>query len=130
MTKKKHLSNHNNGMTMVEVLMGFVILVLILGMLSGIIVACKNIYYSSVDLRNAEESLQKAVYSNSILESLSPETTTIRLVPASDMPGNRTPISLSADMYRLSSKTVLDGVEADSLDVDIYFLKTGTVMGE
>lgn len=121
MRHKISASKNNSGMTMVEVLMGFVILVILLGLVSGIIVVSTNIYYSSVDLERAEESLQEALYSKSITDSLSPETEVIKLVPTSDMPGTKTPITMSCKMYKLSSSMVLDGEEAESLNVDIYF---------
>lgn len=130
MKKRKRLSNTNCGMTMVEILMGFVILVLILAMLSGVIVVATNIYYSSVDLRRAEESLQEAIYSNSITEDLVPESVSLTLVPSTDMPGDTAPIPISADLYKLSSRSVLEGLEADSLDVNIYFLKEPTDANE
>ena len=123
MRHKISASKNNSGMTMVEVLMGFVILVILLGLVSGIIVVSTNIYYSSVDLERAEESLQEALYSKSITDSLSPETEVIKLVPTSDMPGTKTPITMSCKMYKLSSSMVLEGEEAESLNVDIYFLK-------
>lgn len=123
MRHKISASKNNSGMTMVEVLMGFVILVILLGLVSGIIVVSTNIYYSSVDLERAEESLQEALYSKSITDSLPPETEVIKLVPTSDMPGIKTPITMSCKMYKLSSSMVLEGEEAESLNVDIYFLK-------
>lgn len=123
MRHKISASKNNSGMTMVEVLMGFVILVILLGLVSGIIVVSTNIYYSSVDLERAEESLQEALYSKSITDSLPPETEVIKLVPTSDMPGTKTPITMSCKMYKLSSSMVLDGEEAESLSVDIYFFK-------
>lgn len=123
MRHKISASKNNSGMTMVEVLMGFVILVILLGLVSGIIVVSTNIYYSSVDLERAEESLQEALYSKSITDSLPPETEVIKLVPTSDMPGTKTPITMSCKMYKLSSSMVLEGEEAESLNVDIYFLK-------
>ncbi|MDD6658316.1 MAG: prepilin-type N-terminal cleavage/methylation domain-containing protein [Lachnospiraceae bacterium] len=117
--------SNNQGMTMVEVLMGFVILALLLGMFSGIIVTASNMYYNSVDLKRAHESLQGAVYSESITGSLSPEGVTLKLVPAEGMPEESTPIAFSkTKMYKISSATVLSAEEAESLDVDIYFLKT------
>ena len=116
--------NSNQGMTMVEVLMGFVILALLLGMFSGIIVTASNMYYNSVDLKRAHESLQGAVYSESITSSLSPEGVTLNLVPAEGMPQESTPIAFSkTKLYKISSATVLSAEEAESLDVDIYFLK-------
>lgn len=116
--------NSNQGMTMVEVLMGFVILALLLGMFSGIIVTASNMYYNSVDLKRAHESLQGAIYSESITNSLSPEGVTLNLVPAEGMPQESTPIAFSkTKLYKISSATVLSAEEAESLDVDIYFLK-------
>ena len=116
--------NSNQGMTMVEVLMGFVILALLLGMFSGIIVTASNMYYNSVDLKRAHESLQGVVYSESITSSLSPEGVTLNLVPAEGMPQESTPIAFSkTKLYKISSATVLSAEEAESLDVDIYFLK-------
>lgn len=128
--QKVKIKNNNSGMTMVEVLMGFVILVLLLGMFSGIIVSATNMYYNSVDLRRAEESLQKAVYSDSVTGALAPEGVSLKLVPASGMPSASEPIPLSSRLYKLSSSTVLTGLEADSLDVDIYFLKAAAAAGE
>lgn len=117
--------NSNHGMTMVEVLMGFVILALLLGMFSGIIVTASNMYYNSVDLKRAHESLQGAVYSESITSSLSPEGVTLNLVPAEGMPQESIPIAFSkTKLYKLSSSAVLSAEEAESLNVDIYFLKT------
>ena len=117
-------------MTMVEVLMGFVILALLLGMFSGIIVTASNMYYNSVDLKRAHESLQGAVYSESITGSLSPEGVTLNLVPAEGMPQESTPIAFSkTKLYKISSATVLSAEEAESLDVDIYFFKTDPPSG-
>ena len=122
--------NNNQGMTMVEVLMGFVILALLLGMFSGIIVTASNMYYNSVDLKRAHESLQGVVYSESITSSLSPEGVTLNLVPAEGMPQESTPIAFSkTKLYKISSATVLSAEEAESLDVDIYFFKTDPPSG-
>ena len=122
--------NNNQGMTMVEVLMGFVILALLLGMFSGIIVTASNMYYNSVDLKRAHESLQGVVYSESITSSLSPEGVTLNLVPAEGMPQESTPIAFSkTKLYKLSSSAVLSAEEAESLDVDIYFFKTDPPSG-
>lgn len=130
-TAHPYFRNDNRGMTMVEVLMGFVILALLLGMFSGIIVTASNMYYNSVDLKRAHESLQGAVYSESITGSLSPEGVTLNLVPAEGMPQESSPIAFSkTKLYKISSATVLSAEEAESLDVDIYFLKTDPPSGE
>lgn len=128
---RPYFRNDNHGMTMVEVLMGFVILALLLGMFSGIIVTASNMYYNSVDLKRAHESLQGAVYSKSITSSLLPEGVTLKLVPAEGMPQESTPIAFSkTKLYKLSSSAVLSTEDAESLDVDIYFFKTDPPSGE
>lgn len=123
MKKRRALQCGNKGMTMVEVLMGFVLLVVILGMLSGSIVTATNIYYSSVDLRRAEESLQEEIYKTSVTDGLSPESVSLRLVPASGMPGDPAGAGLSAGLYQVSSGALLEEEEKESLDVQIYFLR-------
>lgn len=123
MKKRRALQCGNKGMTMVEVLMGFVLLVVILGMLSGSIVTATNIYYSSVDLRRAEESLQEEIYKTSVTDGLSPESVSLKLVPASGMPGDPAGAGLSAGLYQVSSGALLEEEEKESLDVQIYFLR-------
>ena len=117
------LKGNNQGMTMVEVLMGFVLLLLMLGMLSGIIVLSSRMFERSVDLRRAQESLQQAVYKTSVTGSpVSEETLT--LVPDAGMPGAHAPVSLSAKLYVLSTRDILaEEVEKDSLDMNFYFVK-------
>lgn len=109
-------------MTMVEVLMGFTILVLLLGMFSGIISTSTNIYYSSVDLRRAGEYLQEIIYSDRVTDGLTPKSVQVSLVPDAGTPGGTSPITLSAELYQLDS-TVPDAGEEESLQVSIYFLK-------
>lgn len=117
------LKGNNQGMTMVEVLMGFVLLLLMLGMLSGIIVLSSRMFERSVDLRRAQESLQQAVYkTNATGSPVSEETLT--LVPDAGMPGGHAPVSLTAKLYVLSTRDIfVEEVEKDSLDMDFYFVK-------
>lgn len=113
----------NSGMTMVEVLMGFVILLLMIGMLSGIIVVASNMYRNAVDLKWAEEALQEKMYKENIADSAETVPVSLSLVPASDMPGEKTPVPVSATLYKLSSSEVLDQADAETLDVKVYFVK-------
>ena len=110
--------------------MGFVLLVLIMGMLSGIIVTATNMYYNAVDLRRAEEALQSAIYSNSVVSALTPEPAAVTLKPVADMPGAKTPVDLSAHLYKLSSSTVLEGEQAAAMDVNVYFFQPETAGGK
>ena len=62
---KNNLKN-NQGMTMVEVLMGFVLLTLMLGMLSQVIAFSSNLYRQSVSMKRAEENLEKNIYKKNL----------------------------------------------------------------
>lgn len=120
------LKGNDRGMTMVEVLMGFVLLLLMLGMLSGIIALSSRMFERSVDLKRAEESLQKAVYKNNVAGSPVPDETlplTLTLVPDATMPGDHAPLSLSAKLYKLTTADVLEGAEEESLNMDFYYFK-------
>lgn len=116
-------SKNNSGMTMVEVLMGFVILLLLLGMLSGIISTATKIYYSSVDLRRAEESLQKVIYSDSAQEKAENQNVVLKLVPSDGMPDSDSKISMSAGLFNLSSKESADESDGEVMDIDVFFMK-------
>ncbi|MGN0151751.1 MAG: hypothetical protein ACI39Q_04690 [Wujia sp.] len=114
----------NSGMTIVEIMVGFLLLILMLGMLSGIIAVATNIYYKSVDLRRAEESLQKEVYSNSSADKMEKQEASLALVPAEGMPDESVPIPLKAGLYKLSSRAVLNEADADTLDIELFFLRS------
>lgn len=112
----------NSGMTMVEVLMGFVILMLFMGMLSGLIAVATNIYHNSVDLRNAEEALQEQMYRKDVADRANKQSVSVSLVPAEGMPGEGTVIPMEAALYKLSCRDVLSEADANTLDMDLYFL--------
>lgn len=59
--RKKFLKS-NKGMTMTEVLMGFVVLILFLGGISGIISFSSNMVYRSVDLKKDMQIIQSELY--------------------------------------------------------------------
>lgn len=113
----------NSGMTMVEVIMGFVILMLLMGMLSGIIAAATNIYRNSVDLKRAEESLQEKLYMKDISDTAEVTAVELSLIPDTDMPGDNSPVLLSAKLCALSSVDILSQEDAENLNVKICFLK-------
>lgn len=133
--KKKHksekkqfqrirLKGNDAGMTMVEVLMGFVLLLLIMGMLSGIIALSSNMIMRSVDLRRAEESLQAALYKTSVTGT--PVETNLSLVPDTGMPaaaGGGLSFT-SAKLYQVSTDTLLDEeAQEESLTMTFYYIK-------
>lgn len=56
---------NNKGMTMVEVLVGFVILSLIMGGVYHMIRFGSNMLYESVDIKHSQESFEEEVYKTS-----------------------------------------------------------------
>ena len=126
------LKNNNQGMTMVEVLMGFVLLVLMLGMLSGIIALSSRMFERSVDLKRAEESLQQAVYKTTVTGSpVSEETLKLTLVQATEKREESATILLtSTKLYKLTTADVLEGAEEESLNMDFYYFRSESPAGE
>lgn len=68
---------NNKGMTMIEVLMGFTILILFLAGMSGIIAFSNNIVMRSVDLRKDMEVIQGEMYKTSSIKENITETPTL-----------------------------------------------------
>ena len=107
-------NNINKGSTMVEVLMGFVILSLMLGMLSGIISIASEMYDSSIDKRNAMNRLEEYVYKTEVMEGLRHENAGagITLSPSMNMPLEAVNIDINADMYEIENE-----------DISVYLVK-------
>ena len=75
----------NRGMTMTEVLMAFLVLIIMMGMLSGIIAFSKKMYMNAADLRRSQETVSAVIYSkgfNSVSGNAS--IPVYRLTPGSD----------------------------------------------
>lgn len=115
------LKKDNRGMTMAEVIVGFVILLLIIGMLSGIIAFARNMYFESVDLRKAQELFQAEMYKSNVEASsaVTLKSDEIVLVPR-DGSGK---IKMTTNLYEMSSNQVLSGNQAGGLDVKVCFVK-------
>ena len=58
----KLIKQNNDGMTMVEVLMGFLILSIILGGVVTLITFSSNMYFQSIDARNEQTKLAEEAY--------------------------------------------------------------------
>ncbi len=69
----------NKGMSMVEVLVGFVILVGLLGGLSGSIAFAKNMYLRSVDMRKAQQHVTENIYKKDVLSGQTERQDTLQL---------------------------------------------------
>lgn len=114
MIKKATKRKQNKGMTMVEVMMGFVILMLMLGALSGIIVSATNMFWEACDIQKAEEQLQGKVYMTNVEATKLSQP--LKLVPKSTMPGNHPDMELSASVYQINENV-------DDVDVNLYIVK-------
>ncbi len=106
-------------MTMIEVLIGFVILASIMAMLSGIIAFASNMYYEAVDMRNAKERMMIDYYDHSIVDILPARNVTISLRPVD---GRGSAPDLEVGVKTLNTKRLSDVQMHHDLDMDIYFL--------
>ncbi len=123
--RKLNIVKNQDGMTMVEVLMGFTVLMVLLGMLSGIISFSSKMLNNSVDLRNAENAFQREVYKTTIPGAEALENMKVSASLSSENKENQTSIELSMKSYRIYSSDLLDGKvsteEKDSLDMYFYY---------
>ena len=80
-----NLLKDNRGMTMTEVLMAFMVLIVIMGMLSGIIAFSKKMYMNASDLRRSQETVSQEIYKKDFVGE--PDKTDIkvyRIIPEGD----------------------------------------------
>lgn len=120
--RKIQPAKNNRGMTMVEVIMGFALLAIVLGMISRMIVMSSNMYYNTVDLRNVQEALQKEIYLKNITDTARIQSATIRLYPegTDHIAVNAIPMEKSK-LYMLSSSGLPD-TDAAEMDINLYFI--------
>lgn len=115
---------NNQGMTMVEVLMGFVLLAIVLGMFSKIIVTSSNMYYNSVDLKRAQEAVQKETYASSVTDGLTPLSGQLKLYPeGADKIAINAIVMKHTKLYQISSATDMTDADAKAMDVTVYIMK-------
>lgn len=72
-----NLLKDNRGMTMTEVLMAFMVLIIIMGMLSGIIAFSKKMYMNASDLRRSQETVSQEIYKKDFVGE--PDKTNIKV---------------------------------------------------
>ncbi len=101
---------------MVEVLIGFVILLLILGMLSGVIAFAHNMFLNAVDIKKSEENLEENAYKKTAAESGILVTDGIVFKPRSGMPGAQRDITVTTKIYKITN-TYQD------VDLSLYICK-------
>ena len=116
MDLKPKVIQQNKGMTMVEVLIGFVILLLILGMLSGVIAFAHNMFLNAVDIKKSEENLEENAYKKTAAESGNLVAEDIIFRPRSGMPGVQRDITVTTKIYKITN-TYQD------VDLSLYICK-------
>lgn len=122
--RMKNKKLNNRGMTMVEVILGFVILMIVLGLLSGIIAFASNLYHESVALSRAQTELSRNMYKkeaslgSGIVVSYPNQ---VVLKPQTGMPGAGSSIPLKMEMHSINSQSVLTGEYADELDINVFY---------
>lgn len=123
--RKLNIVKNQEGMTMVEVLMGFTVLMVLLGMLSGIISFSSKMMNNSVDLRNAENAFQREVYKTTIPGEEALENMKVSASLSSENKEIQTQMELSIKTYRIYSSDLLEGKvsseEKDSLNMYFYY---------
>lgn len=115
---------NNKGTTIVEVMLGFVILMLMLGMLSGVIVFAANLYFKSVDLSKAQTKLQQCAYKNEDAQAegvVSIHSGTVSLKPQSGMPDAGRVVSMDMEVHSINSQDVLPEDDESELDVNVFY---------
>lgn len=121
----KKLHKDNSGMTIVEVLVGFVVLTVILASLAGIIAVSKNMYFQSVDTIKEEELIQTEIYKTDVLNKATVSEGTVTFVPAAGMPKTQNNAELQTDIkiYSIGAEELIGDNASELGMVNIYFLK-------
>lgn len=114
MKKLKALQQNNDGMTMVEVLMGFLILSIILGGVVSLISFSSKMYFNSVDLRRDQTELVENAYKKEIPGKVSVTNTNSGYVK-------------DASVASPEPITTLSGVQVGFKDMELYSIKNGDI---
>lgn len=124
-TIDKFFIKNNKGMTMVEVIMGFTILMLIMGMLSGIISFSKNMYFEAVDFQRNQDAIETVLYKKDLSSQAATRELTsgngFRITPAEGMPNAGHNLNMDKmNVYRVSGKDLLND---DEMDINMYVIQ-------
>lgn len=114
---------NNYGMTMMEVLMGFTILMVLMGALSGIISFSTNMYMNSVDMKRAQEKIQAEIYKkdNAGKKSAKPLKFTCHL---SGIPGQEEIIDTEMYVYAVFSGDIIEAEAENKIEMNYYYIGT------
>lgn len=119
MKKLKALQQNNDGMTMVEVLMGFLILSIILGGVVSLISFSSKMYFNSVDLRKNQTELTADAYRKGITGKTPATTNSGYVVIGSSSESEPVPVTLSGEQVGFKDMQ-LYSVQKDDVEVYVY----------
>ena len=121
---------------MVEVIMGFTILMLIMGMLSGIISFSKNMYFEAIakivaertgcnDFQRNQDAIETVLYKKDLSSQTATRELTsgngFRITPAEGMPNAGHNLNMDKmNVYRVSGKDLLND---DEMDINMYVIQ-------
>lgn len=125
--KKTDIISDNKGMTMVEVLMGFMILSIILGGVTGLISFSSKMFKQSVDLRRAQTDLTAQAYKTNTGSSESIAVYEVdddgndigtSTVKYKDETGVTKELLYTADTYTVT--TTFQGTDLDGVEMKLF----------
>lgn len=125
--RKLNMDN-NQGMTMVEIMMGFTVLMVLLGGLSSIISFSSNLYMNCVDIKRAQEEFQAEIYKNNN-EGTKHETSLKFVGTLSSAPKTKTAINTDMYVYSIYSGQIVNQETNINLDMTYYYIGTDKAGG-
>ncbi len=116
-----NLLKDNRGMTMTEVLMAFMVLIVIMGMLSGIIAFSKKMYMNASDLRRSQETVSQEIYKKDFAGE--PDKTDIkvyRIIPEDNGKYKKNFLEDTYFAVGVSQKSVPVSSESDNMNFLVF----------
>lgn len=126
-TNKKSYIKSNKGMTMVEVIMGFVVLITFLAGMSGVISFSSNLLMRSIDLKKDLQVIQGELYKKNLNCHMSDGGLILSFEVKENNITVSKEINLShAKVYEVDSND-LSGISEEGLDIIIYGVGSDTM---
>lgn len=117
--KPRNVLKDQSGMTMVEVLIGFVVLSIMIASLSGIISVATNMLQRSADLKHKDEAILATVYKKEPVALATPTATSFKLKNVKD----GTEVTVATNFFAINSNDFLSSDVQDGIDVKVYYFK-------
>lgn len=108
LNSKVNIVSDNRGMTMAEILIAFVVLMVLLGSLSGLIAFSANMYNNSVDMRKGQAAFMEEMYKKGVPASARVKSFNAIGSMSADNKSNRSDINIDANLYFLNGSEILD----------------------